>query len=756
MAFTLEGLHLVENYVPSSSRPEVTLDEPGQTWNELAGRVDAFVAAWESHGEETRLDSFVPAAPPALRQMVLVELIKVDLDYRWSRRQGPRLVEEYLRDFPELASAGVPTELLYEEFHIRNRCGDAVSSLDYVARFPGQAAELARMFHLGAPEHSLGLCGSSKELDGLQAGQQLDDFDLLTVLGQGSFARVFLARQRSLQRLVALKISADRGSEPQTLAQFDHPHIVRVYDQRLLPEQGLRLLYMQYLPGGDLQKVIAWLRRVPVAERTGRSLAAMLENEMRNRGEEPQAGSGFRQLLAALSWPAVVCWLGARLATALDYAHRQGVLHRDVKPANVLLTAEGLPKLADFNISCSSKLEGANPAASFGGSLAYMAPEHLEACDPSHPSGPDSLDARSDLYSLGVTLWELLTGQRPFPDEQLVAERSMTLSDFTARRRAGIDPAVVAQLPPDCPPGLAPTLLACLEPERERRIPSGRELAWELELCLQPDASRLFRPPARGWQRAICRVPVLAILLATLLPNLLAALFNFNYNRNEIIARLPEEAMTVFWNVQMAINGTAFPLGIAVIIWVAWPVSAALGRLRRGCIPDRDQLRLLRRRCLKLGHLAAVVGLVAWLLAGLAYPWSIASACASLPASACLHFMASLALCGLIAASYPFFAVTFLAVRALYPALVRAGTMDREDVVALAGLNRLLGFYLLLAALVPLLAVLTLVLIGSENRWALVVLSAGGLMGVSLVFLLFRGIQSDIAALTQAVRPAGE
>ena len=83
------------------------------------------------------------------------------------------------------------------------------------------------------------------------------------------------------------------------------------------------------------------------------------------------------------------------------------MLHRDVKPANVLLTAEPSPKLADFNISFSDKVDGATPAAYFGGSLAYMSPEQLEACNPAHARSADELDGRSDLYSLGMVLWEL-------------------------------------------------------------------------------------------------------------------------------------------------------------------------------------------------------------------------------------------------------------------------------------------------------------------------------------------------------------
>src|SRR5207302_7894014 len=114
------------------------------------------------------------------------------------------------------------------------------------------------------------------------------------------------------------------------------------------------------------------------------------------------------------------------------------------------------------------KVEGASPAAFFGGSLAYMSPEQLEACNPVHPRQPDSLDGRSDLYSLAIALWELLTDRRPFPDEQLAAGWPETLTALTERRRAGVDTAVIAALPPHCPPGLQEALLACLAADPQK------------------------------------------------------------------------------------------------------------------------------------------------------------------------------------------------------------------------------------------------------------------------------------------------
>ena len=101
--------------------------------------------------------------------------------------------------------------------------------------------------------------------------------------------------------------------------------------------------------------------------------------------------------------------MASRLADGLAHAHERGILHRDLKPANILMTDEGQPMLLDFNLSEDSEVRP-GAAAAVGGTLPYMAPEHLEAL-----RGGASPDARSDLYSLGVILYELLTVRRPFP-----------------------------------------------------------------------------------------------------------------------------------------------------------------------------------------------------------------------------------------------------------------------------------------------------------------------------------------------------
>ncbi len=362
-------------------------------------------------------------------------------------------------------------------------------------------------------------------------------------------------------------VGGDAGDEPQTLAQLNHPHIVRVYDQHLLPDRGLRLLYMQYVAGGTLQAVLEAVHQTPPAERSGRTLLGAVDRAVEQRGEAPPAESALRERLAVRTWPETVCWLGVCLAEALDYAHRRGVLHRDVKPANVLLTAEGSPKLADFNVSFSCKLDGANPAAFFGGSLAYMSPEQLEAFNPACTREAGDLDGRSDLYSLSILLWELLTGRRPFHDDGMGDDWGSTLARVTEQRRKGVDAAEIAALPTRRPPGLDQVLLSGLEPDLERRPQSGAVLARELKLCLHPRAHDLLRPPEGGWRAFVRRHGFWVVLSAALAPNILAALFNLAYDRAEIIARMPG-AEPVFENVVTTINSLAFPIGIAAMAFL--------------------------------------------------------------------------------------------------------------------------------------------------------------------------------------------
>ncbi len=113
-----------------------------------------------------------------------------------------------------------------------------------------------------------------------RAGDTFEDFEILCLLGAGSFAKVFLARQSTMQRMVALKVSADTGDEAKTLAQLDHANIVRVFDVRRVHQQKLRLLSMQYLPGGTLADVIAHAKQIPYDKLSGKVILDAIDDSL--------------------------------------------------------------------------------------------------------------------------------------------------------------------------------------------------------------------------------------------------------------------------------------------------------------------------------------------------------------------------------------------------------------------------------------------------------------------------------------------
>jgi serine/threonine protein kinase len=737
-----------------------SLDDAEDSLAILTPYVERFIDAWESAKQPPLLADFLPETGK-YRRLALIELIKVDLEFRWRQHNLPKRIADYLAEFPELADGGVSADLIYEEFHICKQSGFTIDPQEYFDQFPAQADELRCLLGLDEPYAPTAIFGEGglSRLDELVVGERIDDFDLLAFLGKGAFAQVFLARQQSMQRLVALKISADKGTEPQTLAQLDHDYIVRVFDLRVLSDRQLRLLYMQYVAGGTLQAAVQELQQTPHSERTGQVLLQAVDRALESRGEMRPTDSNLREKLRKFSWPETVCWIGARLALGLGYAHQRGILHRDVKPANVLLTAEGVPKLADFNTSFSSKLTGATPAAYFGGSLAYMSPEQLEACDPAHERRPDSLDGRSDLYSLGVMLWELLTGERPFVDEKVEGGWSATLGKMVARRKAGIGEEAVSKLPDDCPPGLVRTLQICLSANIEDRWKTGDVLSRQLELCRKPRVQKLLFPTARSWSTRLLPLAIPLMILAAGIPNGLAGAFNYFHNVEEIISRISEEVISKFMAIMAVINSIAYPLGLGLLAYLTGSIVRVIRDLRKSKEVDAGRLNQLRQRCLKLGHYAAIIGVCEWAVAGIAYPASLHLAAEFTPPHGYvhfyLHFFGSLVLCGLIAASYPFFAATYISIHVLYPRMLQNELSAEHDLPTLQQLKRLSWRYLVSAALVPLLAVACVVLGIDEGsgRVSLIVLSIVGALGFVELYRWFRPLHDDLDALIDAMSP---
>ncbi len=226
-----------------------SLDSAAGRWAAVGRHLDTFAAAWTTAEQPPEIGAFLPVGPEEVRRVVIVELAKIDLGER-KRRGLPKAPEEYIREFPEVE------------------------------------AELARLFGANTTQPSSSH-RPARAPDDIAPGDKLDDFDLVALLGEGQFAKVFLARQRSMQRLVALKVSGARGAEAETLAQLDHPNIVRVYDRRSLPDRDLHFVYMAYLPGGTLLDLLERVRKISQPERCGKTLLHAVDAALERRGEFP-------------------------------------------------------------------------------------------------------------------------------------------------------------------------------------------------------------------------------------------------------------------------------------------------------------------------------------------------------------------------------------------------------------------------------------------------------------------------------------
>jgi serine/threonine protein kinase len=732
-------------------------------WDDVAERIDRLAAAWEqalhADGELPDLEHFAVGVDPQAAPRVWCELAKFDLERRWQAGRDPQPAEWYAVRYPVLGPpTEMPLDLLHEEVQVRLQRGQAVAADELQRRLGARGQPLIDLLGgwalPGTPTRSFASDGAlsdvalAREEDWrrLRIGDTVGEFQLLATLGSGSFAQVFLARQATLERLVALKVSAAVGSEPQTLARLDHPRIVRVHDVRELADPPLRLLYMEVAPGGTLGDALATWRQSSRGEPlSGGLLLAAIDRRLQTLGMETSIDSTHRQLLAEAAWPDVVATIGAQLAEGLAYAHARGVLHRDLKPANVLLTAEGGAKLADFNVSFNGARAVENPADAFGGSLAYMSPEQLAACHPLLGGSPAQVRERSDLYALGVLLWELLTGTRPFADDES-AERRPLLARLQrmieARSRVDFD-ALAASLPPDCPAALRQTLRRCLEPDPAQRFGSAEELARALRLCLRPRTWGLLQPPTSPWQRAALRWPAAAVVLAGLVPNALVAAFNFGYNRERLLRETPE-LMQRFDDVQLVINVAAFATGIGIGAWLA---ADAWRKVRAA---DPAGRRAGGRRVLLFGGIASLLLLAIWTASGAAFPLAIDwGRPEERDWGFFAHFFLSLALCGFAATAYPYFLITWLAVRLFVPALVRSGLLAGPEPADVARVGRANRVHLALAALVPMLGVLLTVAFGVQQERVLLIVSGAGLVGFGAVWLLERTIDADLAALAQ-------
>ena len=307
-------------------------------------------------------------------------------------------------------------------------------------------------------------------------------YELEELVGSGGMSNVFRAHDRLLERTVALKILHEQYTrdedyverfrrEARAVAQLTHPNIVTVIDRG--EQDGRQFIVFEYVDGENLKELSA---RGPLDAREAIGLAL-------------------------------------QVAHALSFAHARGLVHRDVKPQNVLLNDDGQAKVTDFGIARSLDVHGVTQTGTVLGTSDYIAPEQARG---------QKVDPKTDIYSLGVVLYELLTGEVPFSGDNFVA---------VAMRHVSEPPPSVLEHRPDCPVRVDLAIQRAMAKDPADRFASMDELCAELEACLAEldgrdgeGATMIVPPPPRPRrtrpQRERRRFPVgiaLIVLLAALL-----------------------------------------------------------------------------------------------------------------------------------------------------------------------------------------------------------------------------------------------
>lgn len=593
----------------------------------------------------------------------------------------------------------------------------------------------------------------------LLPGARVDDFEVVRLLGRGAFGHVYMARQLSLDRLVALKISANQGSEGRTMARLEHQHIVQVFAEKVDSEFNQRLLCMQLVPGIGLDKLIARLhlatpRGVPHKSVNwyGKELLEIIDGSASLPAALDPSALHDREALARMDAVEATAWFGGRLAEALDFAHRHGVLHRDIKPANILVNPYGRPLLADFNIS--SKPAGSEPSGDelFGGTLVYMAPEHLDAFGGAHPDGHDAVTARSDIFSLAIVLGQLLDGRMAFPLHERKPTMKETVQELASERRR---PRAGCSVGPPCArKALERSLSRCLEPEPAARFTSGAELADQLDGCRRLRQAERQLPPLPGPLAPIARRPLGWLLALVVIPQLAGSVVNIVYNATQIVESLSGAQQRIFTQLVIGYNAVIYPLAIALFIAAVRPVWRCWRRLAGTEPLTDDEVEFARHRALRLPQRTAALTMLGWFPGGVLFPLGIHLAAPELSVRIAWHFFVSFTLSGVIALAYSLCGAQFVVLRALYPGMWR-NTRSFGDTVQceLEPMAARLKYIRVLAGSIPLLAALVLLgLSGNAEqatfRWLVMALIVLGWVGYEMASSVVRELSRVVTTLS--------
>ncbi len=377
--------------------------------------------------------------------------------------------------------------------HLRvcDRCATAVSRLraglepGCSPETPGEAPVQERVARTDTP------------VVGLEPNLQIGDFRLERRLGSGGMSVVYQALQVSLNRRVALKVlpiglaggasAVERfHREARAAATLHHPHIVTIYAEGA--ESNVCYFAMEMIDGQDLDEVIAELREARSAKTAPPAAPGADDSETPAAGEPgagPPAPCVLRDCKSEAEYFSTVARLVSEVADALHYAHAEGIVHRDVKPSNLMLASDGRLVLLDFGIARICKERAVTLTGSFLGTPRYMSPEQIAG-------GHDKVDHRCDVYSLGVTLYELLTLEPPFDGDT----QQQVIGQILNR-----DPRLPRQINPRIPADLETICCKAMEKDAKGRYSSAGEFAEDLRRYL--GGRVIVAKPAGSVERAV-------------------------------------------------------------------------------------------------------------------------------------------------------------------------------------------------------------------------------------------------------------